>query len=76
MINIMFWNMVSFQTWWLSLIWAPNIIYDIYQLNLTMSCQQMEKSAINYHVNNCAFSPNSRGAFYPKYHTFTHYLVI
>ncbi len=22
-----------------------NIIYDIYHLNLTMSCQQMEKSA-------------------------------
>ncbi len=24
----------------------PNIIYDIYHLNLTMPCQQMEKSAI------------------------------
>ncbi len=31
MINIMFLNMmVSFLTWWLSLIWTSNIIYDIY----------------------------------------------
>ncbi len=31
---------------------------------------------LNYHINECPFSPNSRGAFHPEYHTFTYYSVI
>jgi len=28
--------------------------------------------AVYYHVNYCAFHPNSRGAFYPKYTILLH----
>jgi len=57
--------------------WTPYLIYDIYHLNPTMSCQQMEKSTS--YLLSClllCLSPQSRGVFYPKYHMFTYYCVI
>ncbi len=59
------------------IIWTPSIIYDIYHLNLTMSSQQMEKSAIYYvSLITVPLAPTAGAPFYPKCHTFTYSFII
>ncbi len=53
----------------------PNIWYLPSESNHVVN-KWKSQASFNYHVNYRAFSPNSRGAFYPKYHTFTYAFII